>query len=69
MSLSSEHANITSHETPKYDFVDRKIPERVDINKLMSKVREEKKKQNFKNLVTFSIFLSFILFMGVFVTL
>ncbi len=67
--MSSEQIDIISHETPKYDFVDKKIPDRVDINKLMSKVREEKKKENFKNLITFSIFLSFVLFMGVFVTL
>ena len=67
--MSSEQIDILSHETPKYDFVDKKIPDRVDINKLMSKVREEKKKENFKNLITFSIFLSFVLFMGVFVTL
>ena len=67
--MSSEQIDIISHETPKYDFVDKKIPDRVDINKLMSKVREEKKKENFKNLITFSIFVSFVLFMGVFVTL
>tara|TARA_Y100000996_G_C22354341_1_gene574182 strand:+ start:155 stop:358 length:204 start_codon:yes stop_codon:yes gene_type:complete len=67
--MSSEQANINNHETPKYDLVNKKIPDRVDINKLMSKVREEKKQQNFKNLITFSIFVSFIVFMGIFVTL
>ena len=65
--MSSEQANINNHETP--NVVSKKIPDRVDINKLISKVREEKKQQNFKNLITFSIFVSFIVFMGIFVTL
>ena len=68
--MSSEQVSINNATTPNNaNTIDRKIADRVDINKLMSKVREEKKKENFKNLITFSIFLSFVLFMGVFVTL
>ena len=42
-----------------------KIPGRADINNLMSKVREEERKQKKENLVFFSLIASVIIITGI----
>ena len=46
-----------------------KIPGRVDINRLMSKVREEEKKQKKENLVFFGLISSVIIISGIIASL
>ena len=48
--------------TPKETV--NKFPGRVDINDLLARVREEKKKENKINLVFFSLFVSLIFVVG-----
>tara|TARA_B100001758_G_scaffold186174_1_gene162979 strand:+ start:227 stop:433 length:207 start_codon:yes stop_codon:yes gene_type:complete len=68
--MSSEQVSINNATTPHNDSaIDRKIPDRVDINKLMSKVREEKKKEATKNLVSFSVVVSVLAMFGLFLSL
>ena len=47
----------------------RKIPGRVDINNLMSKVREEKKKQKKENLVFLGLVGSVVVITGIIASL
>jgi len=47
----------------------KKISKRVDINVLMSKVRNEKKKQNKENLVFFGLISSVIIVTGIIASL
>ena len=68
--MSSEQVSINNATTPHNgSTTDRKIPDRVDINKLMSKVREEKKKEATKNLVSFSVVVSVLAMFGLFLSL
>ena len=46
-----------------------KIPGRVDINNLMSKVREEERKQKKENLVFFGLISSVIIITGIIASL
>jgi hypothetical protein len=47
----------------------RKIPGRVDINELMAKVRNEKKKQKKENLLFFGLVSSVIIITGIIASL
>ena len=49
-------------ETPK--AVVKEFPSRVDINNLLARVREEKKRENKANLVFFGLFTSLIVVVG-----
>jgi len=49
-------------ETPK--AVVKEFPGRVDINNLLARVREEKKRENKANLVFFGLFTSLIVVVG-----
>ena len=51
------------------DISQRKIPGRVDINHLMSKVREEKKKQKKENIVFFGLVSSVVVITGLIASL
>ena len=58
-----EEQNLTSIKTPE---VKQKIlPGRVDINDLLSRVREEKKKENQVNFIFFGLFTSLVLIVGI----
>ena len=58
---------ISSHtETSRHD---NKRHKRVDINVLLSKVREEKKKQSKENLVFFGLISSVIIITGIIASL
>ena len=61
--ISNEDHNLTSLETPI--LKEKKIKKRVDINDLLNRVREEKKKENTTNFVFFSIFASLIFVVGI----
>ena len=67
--MSSEKISIASEkdisilvtpEVPK-----KELPGRVDINDLLARVREEKKKENKVNLVFLGLFASVILVVGI----
>ncbi len=47
----------------------KKMPNRVDINKLMSRVRDEEKKQKKENLVFFGVISSVIVATGIIASL
>tara|TARA_B100000579_G_C22387340_1_gene645642 strand:+ start:61 stop:267 length:207 start_codon:yes stop_codon:yes gene_type:complete len=67
--MSSEQVSINNATTPNNaNTIDKKIADRVDINKLMSKVREEKKKEATKNLVSFSVVVSVLAMFGLFLS-
>ena len=59
----STNQNITNLETPK--LVKNEFPGRVDINHLLARVREEKKRENKVNLVFFGMFASIIFIVGI----
>ena len=67
--MSAEQVENIILETPSIESKIKKIPDRVDINKLMLKVREEQKKQNTRNLVTFGVFLTSVVLMGIFISM
>ena len=57
-----EEQNLTSIKTP--EVKQKTLSGRVDINDLLSRVREEKKKENQVNIVFFGLFASLILIVG-----
>ena len=69
--MSSEHSiNNKSLETPniidiKIENAQKEIPKRVDINVLLSKVRETKKKEKKENLVFFGVLSSVVIVTGI----
>jgi hypothetical protein len=60
---NSEQQNFSSYVTPEAEKI--KMPARVDINNLLARVREEKKKENKINLVFFGLFASIIFVVGI----
>jgi hypothetical protein len=65
--MSSEQLNnVETLETPK---VSTKIQGRVDINDLLNRVRETKKKENKSNLIFFGLTGSLILIVGIILSL
>ena len=66
--MSSEHVKINHlNETPNKDVL--KAPHRVDINDLMLKVRNEKKKEKKENLVFLGLVGSVLVISGVIASL
>ena len=63
--IPSVNLNILSSNNSSF----RKIPGRVDINNLMSKVREEKKKQKKENLVFLGLVGSVVVITGIIASL
>tara|TARA_B110001450_G_C17528527_1_gene443642 strand:+ start:282 stop:497 length:216 start_codon:yes stop_codon:yes gene_type:complete len=67
--MSSEKISIASEKdisilvTP--EVAKKELPGRVDINDLLARVREEKKKENKVNLVFLGLFASVILVVGI----
>jgi hypothetical protein len=61
---SADNQNVLQPvlETPK--AVVKKFPGRVDINNLLARVREEKKRENKANLIFFGLFTSLIVVVG-----
>ena len=59
--------NPISFKTPKLNV--NEFSGRVDINKLIARVRKEKEEENRTNLVIFSIFAALILIVGVILSL
>ena len=62
VSTDTQNLAQASLATPKETV--NKFPGRVDINDLLARVREEKKKENKINLVFFSLFASLIFVVG-----
>ncbi len=58
-----EEHNLNLLKTP--EVIEKKIPRRVDINDLLARVREEKKRENKINLVFLSLFASLVLVVGI----
>ena len=71
--MSGEQLITDNLETAKADTIighnRSKISSRVDINRLMSKVREEEKKQKKENLVFFGLISSVIVITGIIASL
>ena len=71
--MSREQSISDNHGTTKADTIisrsHSKISGRVDINRLMSKVREEEKKQKKENLVFFGLISSVIIISGIIASL
>ena len=65
--MSSEQIKIDSLETPK--IIDSNINSKIDINQLISRAREEEKKENKLNYIFLSIIVSIILSVGVILSL
>jgi len=65
--MSSEQIKIDSLETPK--IIDSNINSKVDVNQLISRAREEEKKENKLNYIFLSIIVSIILSVGVILSL
>jgi hypothetical protein len=71
--MSAEKINISNSdnlpplETPI--FKEEKIKSRVDINDLLARVRDEKKKENKINLIFFSMFASLVIVVGIILSL
>ena len=59
----ANNVGLSALKTPK--DTEKNISNRVDINQLLARVREEKKKENKVNLVFFSLFVSLILVVGI----
>jgi len=60
--MSSEQIKINNLETPK--VINAQLQSRVDINKLLSKVRQEEQKENKLNIIFFTIVISIFLSVG-----
>ena len=58
-----EENNLNLLKTP--EVTEKKLSGRVDINELLARVREEKKKENKVNVVFLSLFASLILIVGI----
>ena len=65
--MSLEQIKIDSLETPK--IIDSNISSKVDINQLISRAREEEKKENKLNYIFLSITVSIILSVGLILSL
>ena len=65
--MSSEQIKIDSLETPK--IIDSNINSKVDVNQLISRAREEEKKENKLNYIFLSIIVSITLSVGVILSL
>ena len=65
--MSSEQIKIDTLEIPK--IIDSNISSRVDINQLISRAREEEKKENKLNYIFLSITVSIILSVGLILSL
>ena len=65
--MSSEKIKINSLETLK--IIDSNINIKVDVNQLISRAREEEKKENKLNYIFLSIIVSIILSVGVILSL
>ena len=61
--IISEEQNLATLQTPK--VADEVLPGRVDINKLLARVRKEKRQENKVNLIFFGLFSSLILIVGI----
>ena len=61
--------SIKTQSIDKVSNSSSKIPGRVDINNLMSKVREEERKQKKENLVFFGLISSVIIITGIIASL
>ena len=61
--------SIKTQSIDKVSNSSSKIPGRVDINNLMSKVREEERKQKKENLVFFGLIISVIIITGIIASL
>lgn len=65
--INTDKQNFTTLSTPEEG---KKIhPNRVDINDLLARVRDEKKKENKINIVFFSLFASVVLIFGIILSL
>ena len=66
--MSAEKINISGSDNPPPlgtpIFKEEKIKGRVDINDLLARVREERKKENKVNLVFFGLFASLVIIVG-----
>ena len=58
-----EENNLNLLKTP--EVTEKKLSGRVDINELLARVREEKKKENKVNVVFLSLFATLILIVGI----
>ena len=65
--MSSEQVNINHLEAPK--VIENKLQTKVDINLLLSRVRQEQKKENKGNLILFAIVVSVIFSAGIILSL
>ena len=61
--IISEEQNPATLQTPK--VADEVLSGRVDINKLLARVRKEKRQENKVNLIFFGLFTSLILIVGI----
>ena len=61
--IISEEQNLATLQTPK--VADEVLSGRVDINKLLARVRKEKRQENKVNLIFFGLFTSLILIVGI----
>jgi hypothetical protein len=61
--IISEEQNFAALQTPK--VADEVLTGRVDINKLLARVRKEKRQENKVNLIFFGLFTSLILIVGI----
>ena len=73
MSTEQMSTNFTNSQTIGYDdeekILKKKDSHKVDINVLMDRVREEKKKEKKENIIFLSLIASAILFTGVIASL
>ena len=67
--LNNESLSSLSPDSLTIKINNKKTPKRVDINVLMAKVRNEKKKQNKENLVFFGLISSVIIVTGIIASL
>ena len=65
--MNSEQIKIDTLEIPK--VIDSNISSKVDINQLISRAREEEKKENKLNYIFLSIIVSITLSVGVILSL
>ena len=63
------HTETSEDVSNEVERIQSKLSNRVDINDLMSKVREQQKKERKENLILFSIISSVILITGIIASL
>ena len=61
--IVSEEQNLATLVTPQ--VAGKSVPGRVDINKLLARVREERKKENKLNIVFFTFFVILLFIIGI----